>query len=253
MPAKPVALAFRNVTKTFAHQGTPKLLRERVSDVFRRPSPEGRFAALDDISFELAPGDSLGLIGPNGAGKSTLLNVATGLSLADSGVIEVDGRIAAMLELGAGFHPDLTGGENLQIYAAFLGLTRRQMAERFDAIVDFAGVSESIHDPLRTYSAGMTVRLAFAVAVHTDPDLLLIDEVIGLGDQAFYSKCFDKIREFQRAGKTIVLASHSIELLTLLCERALWLERGRVVQFGPTANVAAAYQQGTSEQSRQGA
>jgi len=241
--SRALALAFRSVTKTFAHQTGQKLLRERLLDMLQ-PSRDGRFTALDNVSFEIAQGESLGLIGPNGAGKSTLLNVATGLALPDSGSIEVRGRLAALLELGAGFHPDLTGAENLRLYAGFLGMTRREAAERFDAIVDFSGVRDFIDDPLRTYSAGMSVRLAFSVAVHTDADILLVDEVIGLGDQAFYGKCLDKIREFQRAGKTILMASHSVELLTMLCQRAMWLERGRVVQIGPAAAVAAAYRTG---------
>jgi ABC-type polysaccharide/polyol phosphate transport system ATPase subunit len=240
-PQRAIALRFEHVTKTFAGHKGQKLLRERLGEMVRAPK-HGRFTALDDVSFDVAHGECLGLIGPNGAGKSTLLNVATGLSLADSGTIEVDGRAAALLELGAGFHPDLTGRENLIVHAALMGLSRRQTAERFEAIAEFAGIRESLEDPLRTYSSGMVVRLAFSVAVHTDPDILLVDEVIGLGDQAFYARVLDKIRDFQRKGKTIVLASHSIELLTMLCQRALWLERGRVVQIGPAQQVAAAYQ-----------
>jgi ABC-type polysaccharide/polyol phosphate transport system ATPase subunit len=189
-------------------------------------------------------GESLGLIGPNGAGKSTLLNLATGLSLPDSGSIRVAGRVAALLELGAGFHGDLTGAENLWINAALSGLSRRQTSERFEEIVDFSGVREFIHEPLRTYSAGMVLRLAFSVAIHTDPDVLLIDEVIGVGDQEFHAKCLDKIRALQGAGKTILLASHSLALLTMLCRRALWLDHGRVMEIGPAADVVAAYQSG---------
>ena len=238
----PLALAFRNVTKTFAHQTGRRLLRERLADALATPL-SNRFTALDQVSFELHQGESLGLIGPNGAGKSTLLNVATGLSLPDHGEVVVQGRVAAMLELGAGFHPDLTGAENLTLYAAFLGLTRAETAAEFKSIVDFAGIADFIDDHLRTYSAGMVVRLAFSVAVHTDPDVLLMDEVIGLGDQAFYARCLEKIRDFQGQGKTIVLASHSVELISMLCERALWLDHGRIVQLGPTDEVVAAYQQ----------
>jgi ABC-type polysaccharide/polyol phosphate transport system ATPase subunit len=239
----PVALVFRDVTKTFAHNTGRRLLRDRLADAVKS-SAEGRFTALDGVSFELVQGESLGLIGPNGAGKSTLLNIATGLSLPDRGDVEVHGRVAAMLELGAGFHPDLTGAENLKLYAAFLGMTRAETASKYESIMDFAGIGDFADDPLRTYSSGMTVRLAFSVAVHTDPDVLLMDEVIGLGDQAFYARCLEKIRDFQRQGKTIVLASHSVELLTMLCQRALWLDRGRVVQLGASSQVAAAYQAG---------
>jgi ABC-type polysaccharide/polyol phosphate transport system ATPase subunit len=234
------ALRFDHVSKTFVHHAGQLLLRERILEMLR-PARRPRFEALKDVSFELAHGESLGLIGPNGAGKSTILNLATGLSEPDSGSITVDGRVTALLELGAGFHPDLTGAENVRVNAAMMGMTRKQMAERFESIVDFSGVREFINEPLRVYSAGMTVRLAFAVAVTADPEVLLIDEVLGVGDQAFYAKCLEKIRTFQSAGKTIVLASHSAELITMLCQQALWIERGRVVMQGPAGEVVAAY------------
>jgi ABC-type polysaccharide/polyol phosphate transport system ATPase subunit len=234
------ALRFDRVTKTFVHHAGQLLLRERLVEMLR-PSRRPRFEALKDVSFELAQGESLGLIGPNGAGKSTILNLATGLSQPDRGSITVDGRVTALLELGAGFHPDLTGAENVRVNAAMMGITRREMAERFESIVDFSGVREFINEPLRVYSAGMTVRLAFAVAVAADPEVLLIDEVLGVGDQAFYAKCLEKIRSFQNAGKTIVLASHAVELITMLCQQALWIERGHVVMQGPAEEVVAAY------------
>ena len=234
------ALRFDHVTKTFVHHAGQLLLRERILEMLR-PSRRARFEALKEVSFELAHGESLGLIGPNGAGKSTILNLATGLSEPDSGSITVDGRVTALLELGAGFHPDLTGAENVRVNAAMMGITRKQMAERFESIVDFSGVREFINEPLRVYSAGMTVRLAFAVAVTADPEVLLIDEVLGVGDQAFYAKCLEKIRSFQAAGKTIVLASHSAELITMLCQQALWIERGKVIMQGPAEEVVAAY------------
>jgi ABC-type polysaccharide/polyol phosphate transport system ATPase subunit len=237
------AIAFESVTKTFSHHGGRMLLRERLAE-WVRPSARTRFEALKDVSFKLERGESLGLIGPNGAGKSTLLNLASGLSRPDSGRIHVEGRVAALLELGAGFHPDLTGAENLRINAALMGLTRQQTRERFEEILEFSGVREFINEPLRTYSNGMVLRLAFSVAVHTDPEILLVDEAIGAGDQAFYARCLDKIRSFQREGKTIVLASHSIELMTMLCQHALWLDHGRVVRTGPAAAVAAGYQAG---------
>jgi ABC-2 type transport system ATP-binding protein len=235
------ALRFDHVTKTFVHHTGQLLLRERVVQLFRgsRIPP---FEALTDVSFELAAGDSLGLIGSNGAGKSTLLNLATGLAEPNSGAIEVQGRVAALLELGAGFHPDLTGAENVRVNAALMGLSRRETNERFDEIVDFSGLREFINEPLRVYSSGMTVRLAFSVAVSTNPDVLLMDEVVGLGDQAFYAKCLEKIRAFQREGKTIVIASHSVELIGLLCQRILWLDHGRVRALG-TSEVVDAYRE----------
>jgi len=234
------ALRFDHVTKTFVHHAGRMLLRDRVIEMIK-PSRRPRFEALKDVSFELAPGESLGLIGANGAGKSTILNLATGLALPDHGSISVNGRVTALLELGAGFHPDLTGAENVRVNAAMMGMTRRQMTDRFDEIVDFSGVREFINEPLRVYSAGMTMRLAFSVAIAVDPELLLIDEVLGVGDQAFYARCMEKIRTFQAGGKTIVLASHSAELIKMLCQRALWMERGRVVMQGAAAEVIAAY------------
>jgi len=234
------ALRFDHVTKTFVHHAGQMLLRERLTEMIK-PSRRPRFEALKDVSFELAPGESLGIVGANGAGKSTILNLATGLALPDRGSITVNGRVTALLELGAGFHPDLTGAENVRVNAAMMGITRRQMAARFEEIVDFSGVRDFINEPLRVYSAGMTMRLAFSVAIAADPEVLLIDEVLGVGDQAFYARCLEKIRSFQTQGKTIVLASHSAELITMLCQRALWMDRGQVVRLGPAAEVIAAY------------
>jgi ABC-type polysaccharide/polyol phosphate transport system ATPase subunit len=234
-------LRFDRVTKTFAHHAGRMLLRDRIADLIF-PSHRERLEALKEVSFELRPGESLGLIGSNGAGKSTLLNLATGLLEPDSGHVEVEGRVTALLELSAGFHHDLTGAENLRINAALLGLTRRQTEERYEDILEFSGVREFIHEPLRAYSAGMVLRLAFAVAVSADPDVLLIDELIGVGDQAFQDKALEKIRGFQRAGKTVLLASHAAELMTTLCERALWLDHGRIMMSGTAREVLAAYQ-----------
>jgi ABC-type polysaccharide/polyol phosphate transport system ATPase subunit len=234
------ALRFDQVTKTFVHHAGQILLRERLIEMIR-PSQRPRFEALKDVSFELAPGESLGLIGANGAGKSTILNLATGLALPDRGSITVNGRVMALLELGAGFHPDLTGAENVRVNAAMMGMTRRQMLNRFDEIVDFSGVRDFINEPLRVYSAGMTMRLAFSVAISADPDVLLIDEVLGVGDQAFYARCLEKIRSFQASNKTIVLASHSAELITMLCQRALWMEKGHVMMLGSAPEVITAY------------
>jgi len=237
------ALIFDQVTKTFPHHPGQMLLRDRIREMIHHStSMHGtRFEALKDVSFELGRGESLGLIGANGAGKSTLLNLATGCAKPDSGQVLVKGKVSALLELAAGFHGDLTGAENLRINAALNGLTRRQTAERFEEIVEFSGVRDFINEPLRTYSSGMAMRLAFSVAVHTDPDILLIDEVIGVGDQDFAVKCLDKIKQFQREGKTILLASHANAMINMLCDRALWLDHGRVVKIGAASVVTAAY------------
>ncbi len=235
-----LAIRFEHVTKSFPHHAGQMLLRDRLRNMVK-PMPRTRFEALKDISFQLSTGESLGLIGPNGSGKSTLLNLATGLSQPDTGSIQVNGRVSALLELGAGFHPDLTGAENVRVNAALLGLTRRQLNRRFDEIVDFSGIREFIDEPIRTYSSGMVIRLAFSVAIMVDPDILLIDEVIGVGDEAFYTQCVERMRSFQRAGKTIMLASHNAALITTFCQRGLWLDHGHVMASGTSQEVIEAY------------
>jgi ABC-type polysaccharide/polyol phosphate transport system ATPase subunit len=234
-----VAIRFENVTKSFAHHAARMLLRERLMLLIRRSRT--RFTALSDVSFEIEAGESLAVIGPNGAGKSTLLNLATGLAQPDSGRIQVRGRVAPILELGSGFHPDLTGEENLRINSALLGLKRAEAAARRNTIVEFSGIGDFMREPLRTWSAGMQVRLAFSIAVHADADILIVDEVLGVGDQAFYAQCLERIKSFRKEGKTLLMASHSLELLRMLADRALWLEHGRVVAEGPTADVVEEY------------
>jgi len=232
---------FRRVSKSFAHHRGQMLLRERLLDLVM-PSHRPRFSAIRDLSFDVAPGESVGLIGPNGAGKSTLLNLATGLLEPESGRIEVYGRVTALLELGAGFYGELTGAENVRLNAAMLGLSRGELNARFEEIVDFSGVRDFLHEPVRTYSQGMQLRLAFSVAVHAAPDILLMDEMIGVGDRAFQETAVEKIRSLRNAGTTILFASHSAELLTMLCDKAIWLDRGRVVMEGRVGDVIGAYQ-----------
>jgi ABC-type polysaccharide/polyol phosphate transport system ATPase subunit len=202
----------------------------------------GKFHALQDVSFHVQHGESVAVIGHNGAGKSTLLNLTTKLCLPDRGSVDVQGgRVAPLLDLGAGFHPDLTGVENVCINAALLGLSRREVNQQFDEIVAFAGIGEFINEPLRTYSSGMMLRLAFAVATSVNPDILIIDEVLGVGDLAFGAKCRDRIMQFRRDGKTILCVSHSNDTLKDLCDRAIWLDHGRVVDDGPIQRVVEAY------------
>jgi ABC-type polysaccharide/polyol phosphate transport system ATPase subunit len=234
------AVVFSGVSKSFSRHGGRMLLRDRLLHLLH-PTPRERFCALRDVSFEVGRGESLAIIGANGAGKSTLLNLATRLCFPDEGTISINGRVAALLELGAGFHGDLTGAENARINAALLGLSRDQVRARFDSIVDFSGIGDFINEPLRTYSAGMAMRLAFAVAVNVDPDILIIDEVLGVGDQEFFAKCFDRIMQFRRDGKTLLCVSHSLDSVEVLCDRGLWLDHGRVVQIGPVRQVIRAY------------
>jgi ABC-type polysaccharide/polyol phosphate transport system ATPase subunit len=198
---------------------------------------------LSEVSFGADAGESIAIIGHNGAGKSTLLNLATSLCAPSTGTVTVNGRVAALLELGSGFHPDLTGAENVRINAALLGLNRAQARASFDQIVEFSGIGDFINEPLRTYSTGMMMRLAFSVAVNVDPDILIIDEVLGVGDQAFFAKCFDRIMQFRRAGRTILCVSHSLPTLATLCDRGLWLDHGRVVRAGRVTDVIEEYSQ----------
>jgi ABC-type polysaccharide/polyol phosphate transport system ATPase subunit len=231
----------QSVDKTYSRAVSRQFIRSLVFSRLR-PAPHELFYALKDISLELKEGDCLGLVGPNGAGKSTLLSVIAGLSWPDSGSLEVNGRVAALLELGSGFHPDLTGAENVRLNAALLGFSRRRASEKFDEIVDFSGIRDFIHEPLRTYSAGMTLRLAFSVAMAVDPDILLIDEVLAVGDQAFQAKCIGRIMELKRAGRVLICASHVTSTLRHLSTKAAWLDHGSVKRLGPAAEVIDAYE-----------
>jgi len=242
------AIVFKDVSKCFRRHAGRQLLRHRLAHLLR-PSPGvAPFYALRDVSFELQPGESLGIVGPNGAGKSTLLNLATSLCLPDAGSVHIKGSVAALLELGSGFHPDLTGAENVRIHAALLGLNRRQVKERFESIVDFSGVRDAINEPLRTYSSGMVVRLAFSVAVNSDPEILIVDEVLGVGDQEFFAKSVTRIKELRRAGKTMLCVSHALATLESMCDRGLWLEHGRVQRIGPVHEVLRAYRESAPSQ-----
>ena len=199
------------------------------------------FWALDDVSFEVKRGECLGLIGPNGAGKSTLLKLLNGITHPDKGTIKITGRISALLELGAGFHPMLTGRENIRLSGAILGLSQVEVEKKFDAIVDFAGLEEFIDSPVKHYSSGMYVRLGFAIAAHAEPDVLLIDEALAVGDILFQSKCYAKLREFRERGITIIFVTHSLDLVTTYCSRALLLDRGIVVAEGGPKEVVDRY------------
>ncbi len=232
-----------NVWKTFHRRTGQKLFRDHLASWFGGGGggPHA-FHALKGVSFQVADGESVAVIGSNGAGKSTLLSLVTGLTQPDRGSIRIRGRVAALLELGSGFHPDLTGRENIFLNAALLGFTEKQTRGMFDAIVDFSGVKDFIDEPLRTYSSGMGVRLAFSVAVNVDPDVLIVDEVLAVGDQDFQAKCHDRIRNFRRAGKTFLCVSHNKQVLLELCDRAVWLDHGEVVMCGKIEDVLEAYQ-----------
>jgi len=237
------ALCVQNVSKRFRHvdQNRPRTLQETLLRGWRALRARKTFLALYDVSLTLNGGRMLGIIGANGAGKSTLLRLIGGIGKPDTGSIQTNGRIHAIFDLGASFHPDLTGRENVYVAGVIAGLTRREIHHHFDAIVDFAELAEFIDSPLRTYSAGMTVRLAFAIAVHTEPDILLIDEVLAVGDRAFQRKCLDRIQQFKRNGCAIVLVSHDMATVQSMCDEAIWLRQGQIVAQGPADAVVQQY------------
>jgi ABC-2 type transport system ATP-binding protein len=213
-----------------------KSLKERILNFSASRKHRDDFWALRNIDLDISAGTTVGLVGHNGSGKSTLLKVIGGIIEPTTGTVSRRGRMAALLELGAGFHPDLTGRENVYLNAAILGLSRKQTDQYFDAIVDFSGIEDFIDTQVKFYSSGMYVRLAFAVAVHVDPDLLLVDEVLAVGDEPFQRKCMDKIEEFQRDGRTIVLVSHSADQVGRLCDRVVVLNRGELIHDGNVAD-----------------
>ena len=234
----------QDVSKRFTlHRDTS--LKERVLAVGHhgRPSTED-FWALRNVNLSIDAGSTIGLIGANGSGKSTLLKVIGGIIQPTTGTVRRRGRLAALLELGAGFHQDLTGRENVYLNASILGMSRAETAGCFDEIVDFSGIEAFIDTPVKFYSSGMYVRLAFAVSVHVDPDLLLVDEVLAVGDEPFQRKCMDKIRTFQSEGRTIVLVSHSAEQVGELCDRAVLLHHGDVAVDGPPQTAIRALRAG---------
>lgn len=234
MPGESTIVEVSHVTKRFILR-KDKSLKERLVNFARSNQHKEDFFALRDVTLDIEAGTTVGLIGPNGSGKSTLLKTLGGIIQPTNGVVRRRGRMAALLELGAGFHPDLTGRENVYLNAAILGLTRAETDMYFDDIVEFSGIPEFIDTQVKFYSSGMYVRLAFAVAVHVNPDILIIDEVLAVGDEPFQRKCLDRVRQFQDQGKTIVLVSHSLEQVAELCNRVVVLVHGQIVYDGEPA------------------
>jgi len=207
----------------------------------RNLRPDETFAAVSDVTFTVPRGRTLGVIGRNGSGKSTLLKLVAGITKPTTGNVRVNGRISALIELGAGFHPEISGRENVFINGIMLGLSKREITRRFDEIVEFAEMRDFIDAPVKTYSSGMYMRLGFAVAIHVDPDVLLVDEVLAVGDEGFTHKCLDKFAEFKRRGKTILLVTHSLGLVERFCDEALWMDGGRLKGIGDPKRVVGAY------------
>jgi ABC-type polysaccharide/polyol phosphate transport system ATPase subunit len=236
-----------------ARRFTKKLERGRsFQDLFvrlfhRGHSPSDEFWPLRDLSLTVNPGDCIGVIGPNGSGKSTLLKIITGILPPTYGDVVVRGRVSSLLELGAGFQPDLTGRENIYLNGSIYGLSRAEMSQRLDRIIDYAGLGDFIDTPVKHYSSGMYVRLGFAVAIHTNPDLLLVDEVLAVGDVHFQNRCMESIYSFRHRGGTLLLVSHDLGTIQSLCNRALWIDDGLVAAEGSPADVVMAYKQHMAE------
>jgi lipopolysaccharide transport system ATP-binding protein len=237
------AVVVYQVSKRFRryHSDAPGTIHETLLRGFKKLMIAEQFWGLRHVSLRIARGRTIGVVGRNGAGKSTLLRLIAGVGRPDEGRIEVDGQVRALLNLGAGFHPELTGRENLFIHGVIGGLTRRQVADRSDAIIEFAELEDFMDSPLRTYSSGMQMRLAFSIAIHSSPEILLIDEVLAVGDIAFQRKCLDRIARLKANGCTIILVTHDVGALEQLCEEALWLRAGRVEAYGPSETVVARY------------
>ena len=228
-----------NVTKSFEINHGRMWFSQFMKD--RLEGRPRRFTAVDGVSFKVEHGESVAIVGRNGAGKSTLLHLIAGLTDPDSGAVTIEGRISSLLDLGAGFHYDLTGRENLRVNAALLGLTRREIEAGEDGIIGFSGLNAFIDRPIRTYSSGMTMRLAFSIAVSIDPEILIVDEVLAVGDLAFQTKCFERMRKLKENGSIFLFVSHAMSALNEFCTKGIWLEQGKVVRIGPIAEIAAAY------------
>jgi lipopolysaccharide transport system ATP-binding protein len=244
------AVVFDRVWKKFRRGERHDSLKDAIVGLVKRPfaprkTADGldaqEFWALRDVSFELQPGEAIGIIGPNGAGKSTSLKLLTKILRPTSGHAYTRGRVGALIEISAGFHPDLTGRENLYLQGAILGMSRQEVSRKMDAIIDFAGIPDFIDTPVKRYSSGMNARLGFAIAAHVDPDVLLIDEVLAVGDFAFQQKCFERLAEFRRCGAAIVFVSHSMQAIVALCDKAILLRPGRSALIGPVAEMASRY------------
>ncbi|GIV03278.1 MAG: hypothetical protein KatS3mg015_2108 [Fimbriimonadales bacterium] len=235
------AIAVRNLVKEFdlTHSGYSSL---KGNLLWWRKKRKERLRAVDDVSFEVRPGECVGVVGKNGAGKSTLLGLLARVYKPTSGEIHLSGTVAPLLELGAGFHPDLTGIENVYFNGVILGLTRKQVTERLEKIIEFSEIGDYVDAPVRTYSSGMLLRLGFSVAVHVDASILLVDEALAVGDIEFQKKCLARIAEFQANGGAILFVSHDMDAVRRAADRVLWMRAGKVYQDGPTEEVLSAYE-----------
>jgi ABC-type polysaccharide/polyol phosphate transport system ATPase subunit len=238
------AIAVRDVRKTYRRYGRRRrfgTLKSALLSGRLAPKADEVFEALKGVSFEVAAGKTFGIVGRNGSGKSTMLKLIAGIGRPTSGDVTVQGRVSALIELGAGFHPEISGRDNVFINGMMLGLSKRDIGDRFDEIVAFAELEDFIDEPVKAYSSGMYMRLGFSVAINVDPDVLLVDEVLAVGDEAFTHKCLDKFADFRRRGRTVLLVTHSLDLVTRFCDEALWLDHGVARDQGDPRRVVDAY------------
>src|SRR5437868_10223025 len=243
-------IAVRSVELTKQYDIYPRPADRIIELITRRPR-HTVFPALQDVTFEVERGETIGIIGQNGAGKSTLLKLLCSVTRPTSGTIESHGTIASILELGTGFHPEFSGRDNAALNAAILGLSPAEVKRKLPAILEFSELGTFLDRPVKTYSSGMYMRLAFSVAVNVNPDILVIDEALAVGDGHFQKKCVDKIREFQEEGKTILFCSHALYLVNTICRRTLWLDHGRAMRYGPAPDVVTAYETFLLERDRE--
>lgn len=225
------AIEVKNITKKFkVYLDKGHTLKEKLLFQKRRAYEERQ--VLDGITFEVGRGEAVGLIGHNGCGKSTTLKVLSRIMYPDTGTVEMNGRVSSLIELGAGFHPDMSGRENIYINASIFGLSRKEIDRRMDTVVAFSGLEKFIDQPVRTYSSGMYMRLAFSVAINVDADILLIDEILAVGDEGFQRKCFDRLKEIKASGTTIIIVSHALGQIEQICERSIWIKEGKIAAEG---------------------
>lgn len=240
LKSKDDVIKVKNMTKKFKlYSDKPRTLKERL--VFWKHNKVEERLILDNISLNIKKGDTVALIGVNGSGKSTLLKLMTKIIYPTTGTITINGKLTSLLELGAGFHPDFTGRENIYFNASIFGLTAKQIDARVKDIIEFSELGDLIDSPVRTYSSGQYMRLAFSVAINVDAEILLIDEILAVGDQRFQDKCFDKLKELKNSGKTIVVVTHSLGSIKQLCNRAIWINDGKVILDGKTEDVIEKY------------
>jgi len=244
-----IAVRMEHVSKSFRKGELHDSLRDQIPAFARRifgrasdsSADRRKFWALDDISFEVPAGEAFGIVGANGAGKSTMLKLISRIMKPTRGTVEVHGRLSALIEISAGFHPDLTGRENIYLNGSILGMNRREIDAKFDEIVEFSGLAEFLDTPVKRYSSGMYARLGFSVAAHVNPDVLIVDEILSVGDYAFQRKCVERMKEVIRSGATVLFVSHNLKIVAEFCHRCLLLERGHTVTIGPTPEVISTY------------